>query len=195
MLVGPIINEQWKEQYKEIHGRSVGHMLGEQVMFHVWDIQDLCLRHKPKRILDFGCGKAYAYTDRQIHKLFNADMFFYDIGIEKYQKLPEGLEKEEIEAVICCDVLEHIPEDFIDATLEYWYSLNPKFVFATIAQYPATAKLADGSNAHVTVKPATWWEEKLFKYINCPTTFVYCLKGGPMYKSVYLPGAGSTEAD
>lgn len=191
MPIGPLVNDKWIDNYKKIHQRSLGHMLGEQVMYHVWDIQDLCLRHEPKKILDFGCGKAYAYTDRKIQKLFNAEMFLYDIGVDKYQKLPQGLEEEQIDAVISCDVLEHIPEDFIDATFEYWYSLNPKFVFATIAQYPAMAKLDDGTNAHVTVKPTVWWEEKLFKYINCPTTFVYCLQGGAMYKSVYLPGVAS----
>jgi hypothetical protein len=112
-------------------------------------------------------------------------MFFYDIGIEKFQNPPSEKEAEEIEAVVSCDVLEHIPEDQIDATFEFWYGLNPKFVFATIAQYPAIAKLPDGTNAHVTIKPAEWWEEKISKHMNCETHIIYCLPGTGQYKAIY----------
>ena len=184
-MIDNITSERWKNSYKNLHQKSIASMLGEQVMFHVWDIQDLCLKYEPKKILDYGCGKAYAYRRRKVHRLFNADMFFYDIGIEKFQNPPSEKEAEEIEAVVSCDVLEHIPEDQIDATFEFWYGLNPKFVFATVAQYPAIAKLPDGTNAHVTIKPAEWWEEKISKHMNCETHIIYCLPGTGQYKAIY----------
>jgi len=171
------------KEYEEVHSRKVPHMVGGMVMYHVWDIQDLCVKHKPKVMLDYGCGKGYAYKNRQVHKLWDVEMCLYDIGIPAYNKLPEP--DKQIDAVICCDVLEHIPEEEIDDVLAYWYSLNPKFVYATIAQYPARAKLQDGSNAHVTLKEIEWWEEKFFKHINCPTYVLYYPNAKNYVKHVY----------
>jgi len=113
-------------------------------------------------------------------------MNLYDIGIPEYNKLPAP--DVQIDSIICCDVLEHIPEEEIDSVLEYWYSLNPKFVYATVAQYPAVAKLEDGRNAHVTLKETDWWEEKFFKFLNCPTYVLYYPSGKNYIKHVYKKG-------
>ena len=171
-----------KDEYRMIHAnKDIGMMIGEQVMYWVWNIQDLTFEFAGDvRILDFGCGKAYPYTQRRIHRLWDCTkVIFYDIGIPKFEKKPAV---GEFNAVVSCDVLEHIPEDELDSVFEYWYSNpNMKFVFATIAGFPARAKLSDGRNAHVTLKPMKWWIEKIQKYQNCKTELIYFPEKGKQY--------------
>lgn len=186
MKLAELTNEKWKAKYTEVHSREKPQMIGNMVMLHIWDIQELCQKHKPEMVMDYGCGKAFAYHGKKVHKMWETEMFLYDIGIPKYRKLPTEEEANKIGGIISCDVLEHIPEEFIDATFEYWYSLKPDFVYATIAQYPAIKKLDDGSNAHCTIKPASWWEEKMFKHMNCDTTILYYPTGNHYIKNNYI---------
>lgn len=175
--------EQLKEEYRLIHAdNKVSRMIGEQIMYWVWDIQDLTFEFSDNRILDFGCGKCYAYKNRHIHRLWNAEkVIFYDIGIPEYEKKPPV---GEFNCIVSCDVLEHIPEKELDSVFEYWYSSsNMNFVFATIAGYPAQATLSDGSNAHVTLKPIEWWIDKIKKYQNCKTEIIYFPEKGKQYSA------------
>lgn len=173
-----------QEEYRMIHKRKdIGMMIGEQVMYWVWNIQDLTYEFAGDvRILDFGCGKAYPYSRRRIHRLWDiTKVIFYDIGIPKYEIKPEV---GEFNAIVSCDVLEHIPEEEIDQTFEYWFANpNMKFVFCTIAGYPARATLSDGRNAHVTIKPVEWWIEKIKKYQNCKVEIIYFPDIGKQYNA------------
>lgn len=184
MITSDKANRYFQKEYQKIHSRKdIGMMIGEQIMYWVWNIQDLTFEFAGDvRILDFGCGKAYPYKQRKIHRLWDTTkIIFYDFGIPEYEKKPAV---GEFNAVVSCDVLEHIPEEEIDATFEYWYSNpNMKFVFATIAGFPARAKLSDGRNAHVTLKPKEWWIEKIKKYQNCKTELIYFPENGKQYKA------------
>ena len=62
--------------------------------------------------------------------------------------------------------------NLIDETFEYWASCNPKFIFATVAQYPSKAVLSDGTNAHCTIKDIEWWESKIEKHFKKATEVV-----------------------
>ena len=176
-------NEYLKGQYQKIHQRKdIGMMIGEQVMYWVWNIQDLSMEHENVIIQDFGCGKAWPYRKRFIHRLWNAEkILLHDFAIPEYEKRPEV---GDFNAIVSCDVLEHIPEEELDEVFQYWYSNpNMKFVFCTIAGYPARATLDDGRNAHVTLKPKEWWIEKIRKYANCKTEIIYMPKIGGQSKS------------
>lgn len=165
--------EMFRKEYQLIHDTSggVGKMIGEQIVYHVWDIQRLTDEHPGTTILDFGCGKCYGYLNKRIHKLWNyKDIILYDIGIEKYSKKPE---QSEFQSVVSVDVLEHIPQEQIDEVFKYWYHANTEFVFATIAAYPARAELSDGTNAHVNQNEWAWWQQKIKKHITCHSKFVY----------------------
>lgn len=162
------------DEYRNIHSnKQVGMMIGEQLLYWVWNIQDLTFQHAGDvRILDFGCGKGYAYKKRYVHRLWDTTkIIMYDIGIPSYEKKPQ---LGEFNAVISCDVLEHIPEEQLDEVFNYWYSgPNMKFVFCTIAGYPARAKLSDGTNAHVTLRPRDWWVKKIKEHCTCTTEIIY----------------------
>lgn len=137
--------------------------VGLSVMVWRYKIQRLVRRTQAKRILDYGCGNAAAYKQKRIHKKYwgGAEMALYDPAIEKYSEKPRGT----FHGVICCDVLEHVPEDELPAFLADLFSYAERFVFMSVCCRPAKRLLPDGQNAHVTVRPFTWWEQLIKPYV------------------------------
>lgn len=174
ILLSDKLNEKYKAYYREVHTRNSSDnpatMLGEMLLCWVWDIQDLCMRYKPNNYLDFGCGKGYSYRSRQVDRLFDCAVLLHDVGIPEYSMRPNPAV---VDAIVCIDVLEHIPEAMLPDVLSYWGECDPKFVFATVAQYPSLAKLEDGSNAHCTLRSREWWEALFEQHLSCPTVVAY----------------------
>ena len=170
--VSEYMNQKIIEEYQKIHNRrDVGMMIGEQVLNYIWNIQDLTFMYPNTTMLDFGCGKAWAHSQRKVSRLWDVDkVILYDIGIPQYSKRPTH---DEFQSLISIDVLEHIPEDDIDEVFKYWYHRNMKYVFATIAAYPARATLSDGTNAHINLNDKAWWMSKIKKHITCHTEIIY----------------------
>ena len=162
------------KEYQLIHDtqkQGAQMMIGEQIVYHVWDIQKLTFEHPGTTMLDFGCGKCYGYKVKRINKLWDCkEILLHDIGIEEYSRKPK---QSEFQSVVSVDVLEHIHEDQIDDIFKYWYHRNSQFVFATIAAYPARAELSDGINAHVNQNEWAWWQKKIKSHITCHSKFVY----------------------
>ena len=162
------------KEYQLIHDtqkQGAQMMIGEQIVYHVWDIQKLTFEHPGTTMLDFGCGKCYGYKVKRINKLWDCkEILLHDIGIEEYSRKPK---QSEFQSVVSVDVLEHIHEDQIDDVFKYWYHRNSQFVFATIAAYPARAELSDGINAHVNQNEWAWWQKKIKSHITCHSKFVY----------------------
>lgn len=141
-------------------GRSLG--------IHVGTIRALLKRSRAKTLLDYGAGKAKHYEKTefalpdgrkvtglrdlwQLHRIT-----LYDPGYAPHATYPTGT----FDAVICTDVLEHIPEQDLDWVIGDLFGFARNLVYAGVANYPAGKMLPDGSNAHVTLKPAEWWIEK-----------------------------------
>ena len=61
---------------------------------------------------------------------------------------------------ICFDVMEHIPADRVDTVLQNIKRCVPKCLFHISYQPDQMGKLI-GEKLHLTVKPQTWWENKL----------------------------------
>jgi hypothetical protein len=66
--------------------------------------------------------------------------------------------KQKFDGVVCTDVLEHCPEEDIGWIIEDLFGYATRFVFATVACYPASKHLPSGENAHVTIRSPEWWE-------------------------------------
>eukprot|EP00913_Durusdinium_trenchii_P011152 g10474.t1 len=64
----------------------------------------------------------------------------------------------EFDAVICTDVMEHIPTDRVGAVLANLKSCTRKFAYLAIALFPdGFGPKLIGEPLHLTVKPPNWW--------------------------------------
>lgn len=140
-----------------------GYSLYEQVL----PINQLIRLTDSKRILDYGCGKGKQYDEAVVDvpgnpkKIAVIDFWdidtvhCYDPGYAPFSKRPTCT----FDGVICTDVMEHCAEEDISWMLTDLFNYAERFVFASIAAYPANKTLPNGENAHVTVKPYQWWHK------------------------------------
>ncbi len=123
-----------------------------------------------KSLLDYGSGRANAHKQRPIdlpsgESAENLKVYWgldritcYDPFFSPLSKLPS----ERFDAVICTDVLQHCSEDDLDWVLTDIFDYAKRYVFITLACFPAKAKLENGDNYHVTAKPPEWWKPRIF---------------------------------
>lgn len=160
------MKENYAKLYTELH-RNEKAFAGYSIKNYVDDIAGLVEWTSAKRILDYGSGKGYQYLKRRLHEAWGILPHCYDVGVRQLQERPEG----KFDGIICTDVMEHIAESDIDWVLNDIFSFveprvsSDKFAFFAIACRPAAKKmLPDGRNVHLTVKPPSWWQEKLDKH-------------------------------
>ncbi len=137
---------------------------------HIGSIRKLLEVAAAKSLLDYGAGKGNKYrvtpftfggeTAPSLQAYWGVDrLVCYDPAYAPYSSLPT----ERFGAVICTDVLEHIPETDISWILTEQFKLATKFVFGNIASFPASKTLPSGENAHCTVRPVAWWRDTIAK--------------------------------
>ena len=101
-------------------------------------------------ILDFGCGPrgglAESFGDRVIP---------FDPYVEEYAEPPWS---KDFDVVFSSDVLEHLSRPEIDDFVSHVRASGAEHVYLVVATRPAAKHLPGGANAHVTVKPADWWD-------------------------------------
>ena len=175
--------------YRELHTR------GEQVLGltadetypgismlpHAKRIKELIDRTGARTVLDYGCGKGYQYDlqnltipgagvqDSVLDYWDIDEVRCYDPCYERYSRLPE----EKFGGVISTDVLEHCYESDIPWIVAEMFAFANRFVFASVACYPAKTTLPNGENAHATVRPLAWWKQ------------IFADAGGPHPQVVY----------
>ncbi len=123
-----------------------------------------------KSLLDYGSGRAAAHKQRPIDvpsgdsakslkDYWELDKITcYDPWFAPLSKVPS----ERFDAVICTDVLQHCAEDDLDWVLTEIFDYAKRYVFLTLACFPAKAKLENGESYHVTVHPPEWWRPRIF---------------------------------
>lgn len=113
-----------------------------------------------KRVLDYGCGLGLQYKKARLHEKWGIPSpECYDPGVLARSAKPAGT----FEAVLCSDVMEHVPEDLVDAVLEEIFGYAEKWVWMSICCRPAKKFFDDGRNLHLTVKKDRWWISKVRK--------------------------------
>jgi len=143
--------EELIQQYRIKHKNNQSYGVGSSFS----EIAELFDQLEPSTsILDFGCGKGALV--KQL-KLMGFDAKGYDPAIRRFEKFPER----KFDAVICTDVLEHIRKDDVDDVFQMMLSVEPKFIFLTIAHFVANHNLPNGRNCHETVESPFWWWSKI----------------------------------
>ncbi|MEO8299173.1 MAG: FkbM family methyltransferase [Burkholderiales bacterium] len=102
-----------------------------------------------RQILDYGCGKQTLAA-----ALKGCTVVGYDPAIPGLNSPPHPAD-----VVVCTDVLEHVEPSCVDDVLDDLCRVTQKAALITVATRPAVKTLADGRNAHLTVKPFSWWRE------------------------------------
>lgn len=145
--------------YRAMAGTDNFH--GLSILQHADSIGKMVRMTRAKTLLDFGCGRADAY--RSPHKVWHqwglarADVTLYDPAFNRDNVLPTG----KFDIVVCSDVLEHIPEEEVDAFIDRLAGYARHGLWASVCCRPAKKKFADGTNLHVTVRPYDWWWQKI----------------------------------
>jgi len=142
---------------------------GQSLRDHIPRVKRLVEATGARSILDYGSGKGMLYAARDIEGLGRgpvpsvqaywgvATIRCYDPGVPEFSAPPTG----KYDGVVCTDVLEHIPEEDAVWFLGELFRFADRFVYANIASFPAAKTLPNGWNAHVTVRPPSWWAEKV----------------------------------
>lgn len=110
---------------------------------------------QPATTLDYGCGEgAFGVAVRKQRPDLRVQE--YDPGVKGKGGMPKPCD-----LIVCTDVLEHVEPDRIDAVLDHIFRITGKGAFFVVATRPANAILPGGRNAHLIVKPAAWWIDKI----------------------------------
>ena len=133
---------------------------GTSIINYIPKINQIIKDKDIKSILDYGCGKA-----RHHPKEWNA--IKYDPAIQDYQYKPQ----DKYDLVISTDVLEHIPVENIQQTIDEIFGYSNKWVFVSVCCRKAEAILPNGYNAHATIESAKWWKELFKPYKNYTLEF------------------------
>ena len=145
------------EDYRILHAQ--GKFPGMSLLPFVPEIAELIAEFKSKQLLDYGCGLGRQYIRERAHVVWGVEVpTLYDPAVEMFHVKPVG----RFQGVICTDVLEHVPEDELDAVVREIAGHAKLWAFISVCCRPSKhIVFEDGRNVHVTIKPFEWWQEYL----------------------------------
>lgn len=149
----------YSKAYGQLHAKGK-YFPGFSISPYVPQIVRLVASHQPTSLLDYGSGRGLQYLKRRVHEEWGGLLpHCYDIGVNGLHEKPEG----KFGGVICTDVMEHIEERDVSTILSELvaYTEAGGFIFLSISCRPTKKKLPDGRDVHVTIRPPSWWIEKL----------------------------------
>lgn len=138
---------------------------GLSILQHKPQIVKLVRQHGAKSLLDYGSGAGDAWRPpHRMHRDLGLRWFevtLFDPAFPEHDDPPHGL----FDGVLCSDVLEHIPEDDVDAVVEQLFKHARHFVWASVCCRPARKFFPDGTtNLHCTLHPIEWWQDIFEEY-------------------------------
>ena len=112
---------------------------------------------RPQSVLDYGCGRSALLEALNLGA--GVKTFRYDPAIPEYASPPANA----VDLLLNVDVLEHIPESDLPATLEAMRDVT-RHALIIIDTRPASLLLPSGENAHCTLHSHIWWQDYLKRY-------------------------------
>ena len=115
-------------------------------------------------ILDYGAGKGR--LGLALEGMYENPLVIhhYDPAIPQWSQPPQPCD-----LVACIDVLEHIEPDLLDNVLDDLRRVTARVGVFTVHTGAAVKLLADGRNAHLIQKPASWWLPKFMERFELST--------------------------
>lgn len=142
------ISQEYLDIQKELHKKPD---YGAASLHYAKFVKQIFEDHNFKSISDYGAGKKRLEKKLIEIGLKNFEYYPYDPAFREYG-LPQKAD------IVCCiDTLEHVEEVYLSNVLDELKAITTKLGFFTIATSPANKLLRDGRNAHLILKPASWW--------------------------------------
>lgn len=173
------------EQYVQMHEANPQVFAGFSLWPHIRRIKSIFEETDVKRVLDFGAGKGAQYQEplhcdggdyTSLEDYWGAAVTLYDPAVDRHNAFPDG--EIPFDAVVCTDVLEHLPLDEIRAAIDLLFSVATRAVYISVHCEEAIKSLPDGRNCHETVRPPDWWlgilESVVSAHDDCPFWALAC---------------------
>jgi len=142
-----------------------GNFFGLAILVHQDLIGELLARHGARTLIDWGCGRGDAY--KAPHNVWRhwailpGNITLYDPSFKQHEVPP----MHNADAVLCSDVLEHIPEAEIDEFVAGLFARADLFVWAAFCNRPAKKKFPGTQiNLHCTLHDMAWWTAKFTEH-------------------------------
>jgi hypothetical protein len=148
-----LISDAYVAQNRALHKRPQGY--GGAGHKHAPAVLALAEHVGAASVLDYGSGQG-TLKKAMLAAGFSAQVMEYDPAMKGRAALPKPAD-----LVVSTDVLEHVEPDRLAAVLAHIRRLACKAAYLVIATRPAQKVLDDGRNAHLLVKPASWWMEQV----------------------------------
>ncbi len=142
-------------EYAAIHSRTRYGATGDKVLPYLLP-HALALR--PASLVDYGCGQS-RLADILAAKAGIATVRRYDPAIPDLAEPPA----EPFDLLINVDVLEHVPDDELDAVMAEMAAMA-RHALIVIDTRPAKLILSDGRNAHVSLHDGPTWAKRLARH-------------------------------
>jgi hypothetical protein len=134
---------------EKVYSDAEPHKFAEQ-------IKKIVEHFNAKNCLDYGSGG----SDLNKTKLVNGEKFIDYVGLNKiksFEPARNKKKKDKCDIVLCFDVLEHVFINDVPWVINDLFKYATKCIVINVACYNAAALLPNGENAHITVRPPSWW--------------------------------------
>lgn len=155
------LSEEYRKILIETHRRSGSHKWGHTSNSKYYDMIVEHLRTTDSfEVLDFGAGWG-GLKDRLGREHPEIKVHEYEPARAEVANKPTPRS-----FVVCTDVFEHVEPEYIDNFFEELAEASTMYGFFTVCMAPALKVLSDGRNAHLTVEPYEFWEEKVLRHFD-----------------------------
>jgi SAM-dependent methyltransferase len=126
-------------------------------------------------IIDFGCGSGAALDHFRSKGYTTAGTDISSYVVEQLRSRNYNVHHTSIDSMpmiednaytfgFCNDCIEHVPEQYIQKSLDEMVRICSDYLFISVCPTPAHNTSMDGENLHLTVRPASWWQQLFAQY-------------------------------